>query len=219
MNKKRKPDNLGEMINYLRSINRELKDNISLGYLLEYKLGKRRKIKVLITLGISGVFENEFAKKIADTLKLEFKEDHYLNISRQSEEPIIKPVFISEAVSCMDIENFKNTISKVVEAQKELYKDLHKSRTLFVENKNERDSNKIPDILDKLKKIWLENPNLRLGQLIENVFKESNIYYMEDNDFIKDIEDYYINNLKDKYSKAYIDALHKIQNEYKKGKY
>lgn len=42
-----------------------------------------------------------------------------------------------------------------------------------------RDPKRIQPILDVLKKIWMENPDLRLGQIIVNASKD-NPYHVED---------------------------------------
>jgi uncharacterized protein YihD (DUF1040 family) len=59
-----------------------------------------------------------------------------------------------------------------------------------------RDPNRIPRILKHLQDIWERNPDLRLGQLIENVFPNTeydfiSAYYLEDEDFLKALEEYY----------------------------
>jgi hypothetical protein len=43
-----------------------------------------------------------------------------------------------------------------------------------------RDKNKIPVIIDLLTKIWIQNPDMRLCQLIGNVFHGIDPYYIED---------------------------------------
>ena len=71
-----------------------------------------------------------------------------------------------------------------------------------------RDINRIPKILKRLDELWESNPDLRLGQLILNVFhnkkhimgKETNpifenFYNIEDEEFIDSLEKFY-NNLK-----------------------
>jgi uncharacterized protein YihD (DUF1040 family) len=54
-----------------------------------------------------------------------------------------------------------------------------------------RDPNRIPDMLSRLQTIWEKYPDLRLGQLITNVFRSEGLYYLEDDMFIKALEDYY----------------------------
>ena len=43
-----------------------------------------------------------------------------------------------------------------------------------------RDKNRIPVIIDLLTKIWVQNPDLRLCQLIGNVLHDIDPYYIED---------------------------------------
>lgn len=55
-----------------------------------------------------------------------------------------------------------------------------------------RDIKRIPEILAKLQKIWEKYPDMRLAQLLGNIFDHLP-YYMEDEEFIKVIESYYSN--------------------------
>lgn len=52
------------------------------------------------------------------------------------------------------------------------------------------DKSRIKTITDRLKRVWLLHPELRLAQLIGNVYYSS-VYYEEDVDFVKMIEDFY----------------------------
>lgn len=52
-----------------------------------------------------------------------------------------------------------------------------------------RDPERIDKILAMLGEVWHKNPDLRLGQLIYNVFSDP--YYLEDDIFIQKIIDYY----------------------------
>jgi len=61
-----------------------------------------------------------------------------------------------------------------------------------------RDPNRIPIILKRLENVWRKFPDLRLGQLIENVFPNrgasghsESVYYLEDEEFIERIENFY----------------------------
>lgn len=55
-----------------------------------------------------------------------------------------------------------------------------------------RDPKRIPLILDELKGIWASFPDLRLGQLIGNLMlAEEELYYVDDEQFIKLIRDHY----------------------------
>lgn len=57
-----------------------------------------------------------------------------------------------------------------------------------------RDPNRIKPFLDRLGKVWKQLPDLRFGQLIENVFETIHqrqgldCFYVEDDDMIKTIE-------------------------------
>lgn len=46
-----------------------------------------------------------------------------------------------------------------------------------------RDKNRIKPLLEKIEKYWLQNPDLRLGQLISNLNypNSTDIYFIEDN--------------------------------------
>lgn len=56
-----------------------------------------------------------------------------------------------------------------------------------------RDSNRINPIIKRLEKLWLENPDFRLGQLIMVITKtgETNpkLFYMEDDAFLKKLDE------------------------------
>lgn len=56
-----------------------------------------------------------------------------------------------------------------------------------------RDVKRIPEVLDKIKKIWLNYPDLRLCQLLENVKPKNlyDMYYIEDEDLIKLLDSHY----------------------------
>lgn len=59
-----------------------------------------------------------------------------------------------------------------------------------------RDPKRIPKILERLRVIWEQNPDMRLGQLIENVFPNTEFdyisaYFLEDEPFIKELENFY----------------------------
>ena len=57
-----------------------------------------------------------------------------------------------------------------------------------------RDPERIPHILQRLEAVWQRHPDLRLGQIIENVYGCARrgdkycFYHMEDEDFISAIE-------------------------------
>jgi len=52
-----------------------------------------------------------------------------------------------------------------------------------------RDPSRIPIILERLRLVWEKNPDLRLGQLIQNL--EKSFFYLEDDDFLDDLEQFY----------------------------
>ena len=52
-----------------------------------------------------------------------------------------------------------------------------------------RDPERIPVILERLRKVWEKYPDLRLGQLIINVFGDA--YYIEDEKLVEALESYY----------------------------
>jgi uncharacterized protein YihD (DUF1040 family) len=63
-----------------------------------------------------------------------------------------------------------------------------------------RNPKRIPNILERLRKVWEAQPDLRLGQLIENVFNKYIgpddkhnwcMYQLEDKKFIEEIEKFY----------------------------
>lgn len=55
-----------------------------------------------------------------------------------------------------------------------------------------RDKNRIKPTLEKLEKLWLSNPDFRLGQLIMNIIKpeepNAKIFYIEDDEFLKKLD-------------------------------
>lgn len=56
-----------------------------------------------------------------------------------------------------------------------------------------RDKNRIKPILKELEKLWLQNPDFRIGQLILAITKtkESNpeLFYKEDDEFLMKLEE------------------------------
>ena len=56
-----------------------------------------------------------------------------------------------------------------------------------------RDINRIDLILDRLKILWKKHPDLRLGQLILNVLQDPALYYVEDEQLIDLLEEFYSN--------------------------
>ncbi len=56
-----------------------------------------------------------------------------------------------------------------------------------------RDPNRIPRVLELLEKVWKEVPDLRLGQLIENIARDmgwDDAYCVEDDDLEKELRKY-----------------------------
>lgn len=56
-----------------------------------------------------------------------------------------------------------------------------------------RDPNRIYDIINRLEAIWARFPDLRLGQIILNVVNDPLLYYLEDDELIKRLEEHYDN--------------------------
>ena len=54
-----------------------------------------------------------------------------------------------------------------------------------------RDKYRIDIILNQIHEIWLNYPDIRLGQLLLNATKDSELYYLEDENLIKKLEEYY----------------------------
>ena len=54
-----------------------------------------------------------------------------------------------------------------------------------------RDVNRIDKILNEIKDIWEEYPDLRLGQLICNVVRDPALYYIEDEALVEILRESY----------------------------
>ena len=54
-----------------------------------------------------------------------------------------------------------------------------------------RKEERIDPTLERLGKVWKEYPDLRLGQLILNVARDPMLYYLEDEELIKTLEEFY----------------------------
>lgn len=56
-----------------------------------------------------------------------------------------------------------------------------------------RDNNRIKPILKKIEKLWLENPDFRITQLVYVIAKTGEsmpkLFYMEDEEFLEKIEE------------------------------
>ena len=55
-----------------------------------------------------------------------------------------------------------------------------------------RDQKRIKRILRLLEKIWLQNPDLRLCQLIGNCYGPYDLYHKEDDDLEKKLKEHYV---------------------------
>lgn len=54
-----------------------------------------------------------------------------------------------------------------------------------------RSKERIDPVLERLKRIWKEYPDLRLGQLILNVVRDPALYYLEDEEIVERLEEFY----------------------------
>ena len=55
-----------------------------------------------------------------------------------------------------------------------------------------RDPNRIYDFCDQLAEIWTNNcPDWRFTQLMSNILDGRDLFYMEENDFMKEVEAYF----------------------------
>lgn len=55
-----------------------------------------------------------------------------------------------------------------------------------------RDINRIDKILEEIKLIWKNVPDLRLGQLLLNVLRDPALYYVEDDQLVDYLKKFYI---------------------------
>lgn len=57
-----------------------------------------------------------------------------------------------------------------------------------------RDPTRIPEMLNEIMEVWQKHPDMRLGQLLINCFphywESSDIFYIEDDKFLKSIEEW-----------------------------
>lgn len=60
-----------------------------------------------------------------------------------------------------------------------------------------RDPNRIDLILEKVKKIWKQHPDLRLAQLLINVASPNTLYYIEDEQYVNALSQLYKVDLSD----------------------
>lgn len=54
-----------------------------------------------------------------------------------------------------------------------------------------RNINRIGNVLETISKIWNKNPDLRLGQLLLNAVDSEYLYYIEEDELIKILEEVY----------------------------
>lgn len=56
-----------------------------------------------------------------------------------------------------------------------------------------RNPKRIKKCLRKIEEVWSKYPDLRLGQLILNVINDPALYYIEDEELVELLEEYYNN--------------------------
>lgn len=54
-----------------------------------------------------------------------------------------------------------------------------------------RDINRIDKILEEVGKVWKKHPDLRLGQLLLNVARDPVLYYLEDDEIVEILKEFY----------------------------
>ena len=54
-----------------------------------------------------------------------------------------------------------------------------------------RNKYRIDAILNELQGIWMEVPDMRLGQLLLNVVNDPELYYIEDEELIAKLKEFY----------------------------
>ena len=54
-----------------------------------------------------------------------------------------------------------------------------------------RDPGRIDIVLAEIKKYWKRNPNMRLCQLLGNCFAQSDLYSIEDDELVEELEEAY----------------------------
>lgn len=58
--------------------------------------------------------------------------------------------------------------------------------------RNAKNNREKDEILRRLGKVWKRRPELRLMQLLSNVYGSGDPYYRQDFDAIEDVEDFYL---------------------------
>ena len=54
-----------------------------------------------------------------------------------------------------------------------------------------RDPNRIDNVLAAVGDVWKQYPDLRLGQLLVNVYPSMVLYYKEDEDLVEGVKEFY----------------------------
>ena len=54
-----------------------------------------------------------------------------------------------------------------------------------------RDPNRIDEVLAAVGNVWKQYPDLRLGQLLVNVYPSIILYYKEDEDLVEGVKEFY----------------------------
>ena len=72
-----------------------------------------------------------------------------------------------------------------------LRKKLEELSKHFSEKKKKRDPARIKPMLELIEKVWVENPDLRLCQLIGNCFPAGDNYYREDSLLLEKLKEKY----------------------------
>ncbi len=55
-----------------------------------------------------------------------------------------------------------------------------------------RNPERIPEILELIRQIWVRYPDLRLGQLILNACNDDRMYHMEDDNLVAELKRIYL---------------------------
>ena len=54
-----------------------------------------------------------------------------------------------------------------------------------------RDPDRIDGVLAAVGDVWKQYPDLRLGQLLSNVYHDPALYYVEDDKLVEEVQNYY----------------------------
>ena len=77
-----------------------------------------------------------------------------------------------------------------------------------------RDPNRIDKVLAALGDVWKQYPDLRLGQLLTNVYQDPTIYFIEDDQLVNGVKHYYDNLDSERYI---LNQMRKNDEEYEIG--